>query len=284
MVTISMSPARGIFQSDASAYALDVKKGDALTVVAMEWTGPTQTARSFDETKHRFVKLEVPAQSADATLDLDLASGTPLTPVEITVTLKAPDASSLGGAPGWQVQSEKTGGLFFLGSRSKVSATAETGNTFIAEGEYVASPIPDDAPHTFVYFPGGAGEFALVQKIGFPADGATYEALAFPKSPGKVALGAVIPLTNLDSAADGAGIEVLDDSLDGNGGAVWFVHTLPGAPPPASLVLPDLPDAARAILPSRIHARLLAVAGELDETRKGVPSRIAFSKYFTVTK
>jgi hypothetical protein len=286
-VTMSALPGSSVFQADTATYSFDVKKDAALTVVAMEWTKGDATARSWDETKHRFVKFDVPAQSANGTHDFDFATGTALTSKKVTLTLKAPDASNLGGPAGWQVQSLKSEGLFFLGSRSKVPAPP-TGNTFVAEGEYVDSPVANDEVITFCYFPGFDGESAIVQLDGAPADGSTIEAFAFPNTPAATKVGGEIALGNVDPGAESVGIDIVKHEAGSLGGFVdtplWNVQTLRGSGTPLTIKLPELPEGASASLPATAQARIVVAGDSLSAAHQDIPKRLAWSKFFRVSK
>jgi len=287
IVTLSASPSGGsFFQDSAATYSLDVPKGQPVKLVAMEWTKVTMTSTAWEETKQRWRAYDVPAQSADGTFDIDLAAGTTLTPTKVNVTLKLPDASRLGTAPGWQINSTTFGSAWFLGSRSKVAVKADDPNAFTAEGEYVTVDAPTETPFTLAYFPGLDGEAAVVQQPGPPADGAVIEALAYPAALTGVAVGAEVALPQLDASALAANIAVVDHKVVGGVGQdtpAWNVGNLRGASL-ASIKLPDLPDAARALLPATPQARLSVLSGIFDAAHPLIPQKIAFSKFFKVAK
>jgi hypothetical protein len=281
-VSLSAAGGRGAFEDSRADYSLTVPKGQPLTLVAMEWKGGAVGITNWSETKLRWLRLDVPAQTADATVNLDLASATSLTSTKVAVNLSVPTTSVIGGVPMWRVQSIESG-IFFLGSRNVVTRNDDK-FSYKADGEYVASPVASQTSMTYAVFPGFDGESAFVQRPGVPADGETITPLAIPGASPPVSIGGDVVLSNIDPAAVVVGVSVLNHRGPNDDVDAWQIGSLFGSEKPASIHIPSLPDDALAMLPIKPSARVIVAGDAFDAAHPATPGRVAFSAFFDLRK
>jgi hypothetical protein len=179
LTTWSLISPAGTFKGGDSAYRIAIPEGVPVSLIGAEWATSAAQGRVADQSFSQWFQVDVPAATADTTLDIDVAAATKLSPTKFQVTCEIPGGATgpFAGAKGYvRVTSIESGGLF-IGSHSHTEPIAD-GATFSISGEYVQ--VPGIHAQYYAYTQNTDGSFAAKFARGYPADGTALTGLFSP--------------------------------------------------------------------------------------------------------
>ncbi len=275
----------GTFEAARDSYELVVPKGRPIALVALESKpSASATAEGYEETKVRWMRVDVSARDLDGTLDIDLDAAAPLLPASGSAWLFPPKGLPKGALPTWRVSTAQSGGALLLGSRSRVIPCSD-GFGYDTSGEWVT--FGADVLETQVVFPGLDGAISFGFAPGGPGSGPMQTSfLDIPGAPEGAALGELVRLDGIGALVDQVGVAVHDRKITTDAGddvLVWSIDTMRGVPQPWTIPIPDLPADARALLPPTPYGRVRVTKGRYSAEQPDRPARVAYGKFFPIT-